>query len=418
MPEIAFTYDANILKAVNASTTKLTQGFNLTSNLDTSGKVLLALASATGISEGSGSIVDVSFDVKENAKPCDMSELKFEQNLSLFDQAVQPIPFTTQDGKLLISCCTKGDLNGDNKINSGDSIIALRMAVGLMVPDERQKCAGDVNCDGKIGSGDSILILRKAVGIITEFPCSPPQIASLQGELAFQSCITFSLPHIAAFSGKCVTIPLKLTGDVQVAGADLAIRFDPSVLIAKAAQLQSHATNGILIANNNLPGKMTVSFAAASELIVKEEILLELIFDVVENAQRSSELTIEDALAYDNTGTPVPVVASKGYFSAASAVPKFTALFQNYPNPFNPETWIPFTLAQEADVIIRIYDLKGQLVKVLNLEGKAAGFYLNKEKAARWDGTNQHGERVASGVYFYRLEAGNSTARRKLVIVK
>jgi hypothetical protein len=147
--EIAFTYDANILKAVNASTTKLTQGFNLTSNLDISGKVILALASATDISEGSGSIVDVSFDVQENAKPCDMSELKFEQNISLFDQAVQPIPFTTKDGKLLISCCTKGDLNGDDKINSGDSIITLRIAVGLAVPDERQKCAGDVNCDGK-----------------------------------------------------------------------------------------------------------------------------------------------------------------------------------------------------------------------------------------------------------------------------
>ncbi len=93
-------------------------------------------------------------------------------------------------------------------------------------------------------------------------------------------------------------------------------------------------------------------------------------------------------------------------------------LLPNYPNPFNPETWIPYHLATEADVTLTIYDTSGQVVRLLKLGHQAAGRYQSRSRAAYWDGRNQFGEAVASGVYFYRLLAGNYSQTRKMVIIK
>ncbi len=111
----------------------------------------------------------------------------------------------------------------------------------------------------------------------------------------------------------------------------------------------------------------------------------------------------------------------------ASLLPEETALLPNYPNPFNPETWIPYHLAEPADVTVRIYATNGVLVRTLPLGHQVAGLYESRSRAAYWDGKNEVGEPVASGVYFYTLStesthdsvtAGDFTATRKMLIVK
>ncbi len=98
--------------------------------------------------------------------------------------------------------------------------------------------------------------------------------------------------------------------------------------------------------------------------------------------------------------------------------PDVTALLPNYPNPFNPETWIPYHLAHTANVVLTIYDTKGVIVRRLDLGHQPAGYYTNKIQAAYWNGRNNLGEIVGSGVYFYHLQAGDFSATRKLVILK
>ena len=98
--------------------------------------------------------------------------------------------------------------------------------------------------------------------------------------------------------------------------------------------------------------------------------------------------------------------------------PKETILLPNYPNPFNPETWIPYHLANASDVQISIYDTNGALVRQLDLGHQQAGYYTNRSRAVYWDGRNEFGEQVASGVYFYHLSAGVYSATRQLVILK
>lgn len=102
----------------------------------------------------------------------------------------------------------------------------------------------------------------------------------------------------------------------------------------------------------------------------------------------------------------------------AEMLPKETKLLANYPNPFNPETWIPYHLAKAADVQITIYDIKGSVVRQLDLGQKAAGNHTVRSRAAHWDGRNNDGEKVASGIYFYQLRAGDYKHTRRMLIVK
>ena len=98
--------------------------------------------------------------------------------------------------------------------------------------------------------------------------------------------------------------------------------------------------------------------------------------------------------------------------------PKETALLANFPNPFNPETWIPYHLAKDVDVTLRIYAVDGTLVRRLTLGHQPAGMYQSRSRAAYWDGKNEFDEKVASGLYFYMLTAGDFTATRKMLIRK
>ena len=99
-------------------------------------------------------------------------------------------------------------------------------------------------------------------------------------------------------------------------------------------------------------------------------------------------------------------------------IPEATALLPNYPNPFNPETWIPYHLTMDAEVTLTIYNMQGVIVRQLMLGHQPAGIYESRGRAAHWEGKNQIGEKVASGLYFYTLTAGDFTATRKLLIAK
>ncbi|MCK4224404.1 MAG: S8 family serine peptidase [candidate division Zixibacteria bacterium] len=93
------------------------------------------------------------------------------------------------------------------------------------------------------------------------------------------------------------------------------------------------------------------------------------------------------------------------------AEPQFT--LANYPNPFNPDTKITYTLPIDCKVKLEIYNILGRKVKTLVDDFEAAG-----HKTVRWDGTNESGDQVASGILFYKLEAGEFTATKKMVLVR
>ena len=149
-----------------------------------------------------------------------------------------------------------------------------------------------------------------------------------------------------------------------------------------------------------LPGKPSDTFVTGGQAFIL-------------SAHEGATITISGGKWSNISGTKAaPSIAS----IAMSQIE--TALLPNYPNPFNPETWIPYHLARDADVQLTIYDIKGEVVRRFSLGHQLAGYYTDRIKAAYWDGRNDTGESVASGVYFYHLSAGDYSATRRMVILK
>ena len=116
---------------------------------------------------------------------------------------------------------------------------------------------------------------------------------------------------------------------------------------------------------------------------------------------------------YDDTATVAVIVESITDVTVEGQIPLEFALGQNYPNPFNPRTAIEFSLPREAFVQVMVFNLLGQQVAILMDEVKQAGTYH-----LEWDGTMDTGEPAASGIYFYRLRAGEFVATRKMLLLK
>ncbi len=108
----------------------------------------------------------------------------------------------------------------------------------------------------------------------------------------------------------------------------------------------------------------------------------------------------------------------KSLDSKVALAPENNLILQNYPNPFNPETWIPYKLNADSEVVIRIYAEDGRLIRTLNQGYQKAGYYINKDKAGYWDGRNEAGEFVSSGTYFYVIQAGDSVLKKKMLVSK
>jgi len=119
------------------------------------------------------------------------------------------------------------------------------------------------------------------------------------------------------------------------------------------------------------------------------------------------------ALAKDNVGNvettrPAPAISDITNGVGEAVIPTEFALYQNYPNPFNPATEIAFSLSVKVRATLRIYDMLGREIATLIDEEKNPGRY-----SIRWDAG-----RYASGVYFYRLIAGDFVQTRKLSLIK
>lgn len=164
----------------------------------------------------------------------------------------------------------------------------------------------------------------------------------------------------------------------------------------KAVLLKKGGRSRLIVANFSMDDKTIDIHLPDAMLAVNVQRLDTVIYDV-------SAVSVEEEGKLNTT------------FSKIKQEP---LLLDNYPNPSNPETWIPYHLTEEAEVIIRIYDIQGELVRILNLGHKPTGAYLDSEQAAHWDGRNQYGELVASGIYFYAIQAGSSYRVRKLMLIR
>ena len=273
---------------------------------------------------------------------------------------------------------------------------------------------GDTSGDGTISAYDAGLILQFVVGMIDEFPAqwlSPPD-----GVTTLPS-YSVSLPQLSAKAGEKVHIPLTIQDATGLFAGGIRLEYDPTVLRAVEVSPLSLLSGSYWQANiggiepRRYNGEVRFAFIAMNPLQGGGN-LFTVTFEVLPHTEASvTSLTLSE-VDFNNS---VPVKRQNGSMSIS---PSATRLLPNYPNPFNPETWIPYHLAGKAHVRIRIYNVLGRLVCTLDLGEQQAGVYIFKGKAAYWDGKNAFGQQVASGVYFYQLQAGDFNAVRRLTVLK
>ena len=321
-------------------------------------------------------------------------------------------------------------LSGDPLGTDGNSAIALNQGlnlVGLPLRDPRVMRVSDLFALQGIGGNVPVIILTdsgefKLVGRAGD-PGDVPITGGQSFILTAQRAAKINMSGGGWYNSSTIAAapPMVLSG-IQVTDTTpvLALRgsiVDEGTGVSKA---------GLHVKVKNLSTDRALSTVTGDERIGYQLTVVDIeaaraatIGDILEISAQSPDPFIGvEPLRYTVTAEDVKgsLIQLPGLITYE--IPAETELLHNYPNPFNPETWIPYRLAEDAFVTLTIYDLNGQIVRTLDVGHQTASVYENRSKAIYWDGRNEIGEQVASGVYFYHLSAGDYSATRKMVILK
>jgi hypothetical protein len=296
----------------------------------------------------------------------------------------------------------QGDVDSDGEITSGDAILTLRFAAEIQTPTVGQKAAADVDRDGEVTSGDAILILRYAAGLISAF--SKPVALTPRP-------IDVSLSEVEHLPDGTLALSFLLNHVSDAVGGDLFLTYEPTIGQLLSFRIEGLSPEALSVINVNVPGQIRVSFADMKRSEDSEQFILRT---VLSDAQEVKSFKIDlTGRLYNIWGVVVGEVRLDQ--TVASPLPTQYVLLQNYPNPFNSVTGIRYSLPAAGHVVLNVYHLTGQLVRTLVNDPIEAGQYT-----VEWDGRDDRGQEVSSGIYLYRLSAngGQFTAVRRMVLLK
>ena len=276
----------------------------------------------------------------------------------------------------------------------------LPPSVALAVADAEQTAY-----PGSITSADTTAILQKSAGIAPTLPTAPALLALGASDL-------LHVTSTATRPGASISMSLDLADLAGITNGDLVLDYDGRLVQPVSVSFDSGdmGTGEPLFAHNADDRQLRIAFASAYAI---DGARVNVVFETTHSLERPVAGSIRASNLRLNTST-IPTEFTHRF----NLEPYRSQLLANYPNPFNPETWIPFELAADADVTIHIYALDGVRMRTLELGRVPVGMHTDQSDAAYWDGTNEQGERVASGTYIYELIAGDYHAMRRMVILK
>ena len=263
--------------------------------------------------------------------------------------------------------CFTGDLNCDDTINILDVINMINMILGIIEPNLE---TADLNDDGIINILDVITLVNLILGSRT---------------------------------------------------VDVGENIGTNAVIYKTANSMSISANGniagiqLTISANNLQINENIPMTVESNLVGDQHIILmyglngeTFSGDKIQLFTASEDYKISSIIAANILSKAMNIEQRNGL------LPETFELSQNFPNPFNPSTDIQFTVGKDALVSLNIYDIQGRLVSSL----VDNSFYSSGSYKITWDGNNQHGTQVPSGMYMYKLVSEHQTVSRKMVLMK
>ena len=407
--EFTFNYNSNAIMIDSLVPATRTNGFSIYSNLgDTLGKltVLIFGLGNEKILPGSGNILYLALSVDSLAP--------FGNSLLDLKSAYEAISIDPNDSTRVLAMTDGvfavdrfGDVNLDKIINIGDIVSLVAYILGNIYLDTRHWDAADVNRDGGVNVGDLVGVINTILGRAINAP-----IGTLREPLAY-----LHLEYDSLQAGSEGKIDLWADLKTSVAGVQLKIKYDPEQLSFSAPKLTSRSSSFEQpLYKDDGNGNLTVLFFRLSKAPITpgEGSILSLPVVTSSNFDKEKmQLYLREAILADSEAVVIPV--EKGEV----ILPKSFSLSQNYPNPFNPNTTIRFEIGvgggnqSAVNTTLKVYNILGQIVKTLVNEPKLPGIYY-----LTWDGKNEQGEKVSSGLYFYQLRAGNYNETKKMVLVK
>jgi hypothetical protein len=316
----------------------------------------------------------------------------------------------------LIAKFLRGDVTGDGVIDASD-VVYLINYLFINGPAPMPLQAGDVNSDGVVDVSDVVYLINYLFvgGPSPSAPISPGNGLELyKGKAPAQ--IGFSSPTIS--KDGIFNLPVVGKFDSDLAGVQLEIKYDPEKLTLLEPTLTSR-TEGLSIYSSSKEGIQRIGILDLNgehHIPAGNGALVNL-------RMKGSDLTgleITKAILVDRDARKIPVQivarmkeSEEEFGGEKTVIPQEFSLSQNYPNPFNPETEISYGLPRDCYVRLVIYNIAGQKVNTLVDEHQSAGY-----KTVSWNGEDDRGKKVASGIYFYKLEAGDFRESRKMVLIK
>lgn len=318
-------------------------------------------------------------------------------------QTNNPARFATATVTISKTAKPRGDANGDGKVDALDITALERIIAGLDTASPN--ASPDVDGNNQINIYD-ITELERIIYQIK--PAAAPPVYSGNPKLNLSVITTEYNTIILELKALDIrnldTVYFEFASDrsncqiLEVSAGDMMAGVEPVV------DLKDNGTRGAVVIN--LPGLNGVSGSGVlARLRIKTE------------TEEPCQFVLSRLAIGDIYGQQIPIHTERLSVTWPK-VPEYNELLQNFPNPFNPETWIPYNLSKPANVKIVIHDLSGRVVREMDLGLKIAGSYLGRNQAAYWDGRNQTGEAVGSGIYFYTIQADSYIATRKMIVLR
>ena len=294
----------------------------------------------------------------------------------------------------------RGDVDGNGTVQAADASVVLKHVAGItLITDAAALYAADATNNGTISAFDAAYILQAAAGLIT-LPASATSSDNLSLNKIGVAAGTLSLSSPEATKdAEVVKVALKLSNAANVYAAQLTSKADFSLMSIEG--VSAALPEGWQMQWNVVDNELRVAMAGTTPLSSGEVAAI-----TVRLKNKESRLNFSSDAMLNESSQSLGAVE-------IAAVPTTFALELNYPNPFNPSTTMKYQIPNDANVSLDVYNLQGQKIRTLVAKEQKAGYY-----SVVWDGRNEAGQTVSSGLYLYRVQAGSFVAVHKMMLIK